>query len=267
MKNKRRRTPIIVFSLLLIAFGILVLVNQNIEWQEIKPIVISWGMLLVILSINFFYHRHLFTGFAFAGAGIFFILPKVENVFSQIVLQENFVNNYWGALVIYIGILLMLAALSNRNKVFCHTSRHSHCWNTGKRKNYEKIREQMKENKQNANSWFNHSIAFSENEHIFLEPMFYGGEINLAFGSSKLDLRKTDIQKGEVINVFVNVSFGNSSIFIPQDWIIRTEECKVVFGSVYDKRIFIEKQNVEEPERKTLNIIGTVAFGNFEIRN
>jgi len=264
--NKRNSAPAIVFAILVILFGALALAGHSIGWTQVQPVIFSWEMFAIIIGIITLAHRHLFSGLAFAGAGVFFILPKLVNVFPQIILPEDFINNYWGGLVIYFGILLLLFIIFGHQRSF-KQHQHFHC-HRGKfrwARYNEEVRKRIDESKAKHDKWFYHNVAFSENEHIFLEPMFESGETNVAFGDATIDLRRTDIAEG-VTDIFINVAFGNCSLFVPQDWVILTQDTKIVCGSIRDKRYLLDRKTQEET-KKHLNIVGSISFGNLDLRN
>jgi predicted membrane protein len=273
VKSQRNAAPSIVFAILLILFGATALVTRNYGWSQMQSVILSWAMLAVVVGIAFLSNQHLFSGLAFLGTGAFFILPKLANVFPQIVLPDNFINDYWGVLVIYIGVLLLLGITIKHKGGFNHT--HNFAYYRGRRRverhkrnglaYLEAMRQQCEGDKNHNRHWFSHSVAFGDDEYIFLEPMFNGGDINVAFGESKLDLRKTDIAEG-VTDLHIKVVFGNCVVIIPQNWVISTEESKIFGGKVTDKRIFFDT-NSGQQDIKTLNIAGSVACGNLELRN
>ncbi|MDR0789283.1 MAG: LiaF-related protein [Bacteroidales bacterium] len=272
-KCQRSSTPSIGFAVLLIAFGAVMLAARIYDWVGMSSIVFSWAMLIVVFGIIFLFHRHLFSGLAFIGTGIFFIIPKLAAVFPQITLPANFIDNYWGALVIYIGVILLLGITMKQKKGFNHTHYFEYYRGRGRRQShqnrgfshYERMKQQCEEHRANDRHWFSHSVAFGDNEYIFLEPTFNGGEINVAFGDSKLDLRKTDIADG-ITDLYINVVFGNCTIILPQDWVISTADSKIFCGKITDKRIFFDTKT-EQQGIKTLNILGSTVFGNLELRN
>lgn len=265
-KKHGNHTPAIGFAVLIILFGVIMLLTRTMGWSQINPIVFSWEMLLFVAGVIMLFNRHLFSGLAFLGTGVFFILPKLANLFPQIVLPDDFISNYWGALVIYIGILLLLAITTKHRRGFTQTRHFKPYGRELKWKRYgDEIRRRAEESKSRNGRWFSHSVAFSDNEHIFLEPQFDGGETNVAFGDSAIDLRKTEIADG-VTDIFINVAFGNCSLFVPQDWVILTGDTKVICGKITDKRIFLDKKT-QEDATKTLNVIGSIVFGNLDLRN
>jgi predicted membrane protein len=270
-KKHGNRTPTIIFAMLIILFGTIMLLTRSIGWSQMRPVILSGEMLLLIAGIIILANRRIFMGFAFAGAGVFFILPKLATAFPQIVLPADFINNYWGALIIYIGILILLSTIiryCGGFSGFTHTEhiRHRRGFDKWKWQEYGSEIQKLKyESRSKHNCWFAHSVAFSDNEHIYLEPMFEGGEINVAFGTSKLDLRKTEIEEG-VTDIFINVVFGNCTIFIPQNWVVMTGDMNVFGGKIIDKRISLDRQS-EGTSAHKLNIVGSVVFSNLDLRN
>ncbi|MDR1005941.1 MAG: cell wall-active antibiotics response protein [Bacteroidales bacterium] len=274
MKSKHRkhgRKPHsgLVLALLLILVGGLSLLSTYSGWGNLKPIIFSWWMLLVIIGIIALASRAITTFLVFAGTGTFFLLPKIDTLVTAFDLPADFVSNYWGVLLIYLGLVALLHALVRHRHGFCRVYYNGCSYKEGGKYHWKtqnaEILNQYHTSKKNAKKWFNHSVAFGENKHIFLEPLFEGGEVNVAFGNSSVDLRKTDIAIGNT-DIYINAAFGSCTLYVPQNWTITTEDSKVILGNIADKRIFLDAGD-ENNSLKTLNIAGGVFFGNLDIRN
>ena len=265
-KNLRNSTPLIIFAVILIFSGVAAVVTRDHSWADMKNIIFSWAMLIMVIGFISLLHHHIFSGFTLIGIASFFLLPKIAILFPQIGLSPDFIDNYWGVLVTYVGVLLLLKTITRHKSGFSHTHNFG-AYRGGSRKlvQFEKMRQQFAENKTQSTNWFVHSVVFGNNEYLFLESLFNGGEINVAFGESKLDLRKTDIADG-VTNIYINVLCGSCVITIPQNWIVKTQDSQIFCGKLTDSRIFFDT-TAGQSEIKTLNIVGSIMAGNLELKN
>jgi predicted membrane protein len=79
------------------------------------------------------------------------------------------------------------------------------------------------------------NVVFGSGNHIILDPVFEGGEVNTVFGEVTLDLRKTALPEGKNVSLEINVVFGYATILVPETWNVKVHATPVA-GSFIDKR-------------------------------
>jgi len=104
------------------------------------------------------------------------------------------------------------------------------------------------------------SMFCGSKKHI-LSKDFKGGEINIIFGGTELNLSQADISKEATIDV--SIMFGGLKIVVPNNWEVKTQMTTIAAG-IEDKR---GRGGLEVIPDKTLIIKGTVLFGGVDIQN
>lgn len=94
-----------------------------------------------------------------------------------------------------------------------------------------------------------------------LSKDFKGGEINIIFGGSELNLSQANIESEATIDV--SIMFGGLKIIVPSNWEVKTQMTTIAAG-VEDKR---GRGGLEVVPDKTLILKGTVLFGGVDIQN
>ena len=242
------------FGAVLVLVGCLFLLfNFGIIPSELKSVLFSWQMLLIVVGLGHLFCLKLRSACIWLAIGGFFLMPRLIKVYPDLFpnLSPDFVSIYWPVLLIIAGIFVIL-------EIMFHPKREKHAfWSEtsgrwyGKRST-ERIR---------TDSSFEKNVVFGIGEYIVLEPEFKGGEINSVFGGTNLDLRKTTLPEGDTI-LEVNAVFGGVVITVPQDWLI---EIKVdaVFGGVNDTQL----SNENTDNSRKLIITGACVFGGLELKN
>lgn len=240
------------FGLILMLIGVVFLgFNFGLIPMELKSIIISWQMLLIVIGVVQLFKRRMISGVVLIFVGGFFIIPKVVPE-----LDGNFVHIYWPLLLIGAGIVILLQRLlgpkyfseSCKNE-WNHNQYHHHTFNS-------------KNEKWQANpNAFSKNSVFGSGDHIVLDPEFKGGELNAVFGGLKLDLRRTNLPVGET-RLDINAVFGGITVFVPADWFVETH-LDSVFGGFQDNRM--PKEPLDST--KKLIITGSCVFGGGELRN
>jgi predicted membrane protein len=249
--NTPRRLKGLGFGILLIAIGaILFGINFGYIDGAFKRVIFSWPSILIVIGVyHLFKKQQLFWGLLWIAAGLFFMMPRLVRAFPDSFpegLAQNFSLAYWPLLIILVGIVVIL------NKVFFPV-------NEWKSKINAKIHD-------GHSKWYKSSGGFEKNsifgggEHIILDPVFTGGEINSVFGGMTLDLRRTTLAEGETV-LDMNAVFGGVTLYIPGNWYVVTK-VDAVFGGFEDKRL------IQEPIDKSrkLIIVGACVFGGGEIQ-
>jgi len=90
---------------------------------------------------------------------------------------------------------------------------------------------------------------------------FKGGKITTAFGGADIDLSKAEIKDKAVLDV--EVIFGGLKLIIPPHWEVQADVSNV-FSGIEDKRAF---PSINESDKKTLYIKGSVSFGGLQFKS
>jgi predicted membrane protein len=252
------------FGLFLMALGVVFLgLNFGFIPHELRHVLISWPMLLIVIGIgNILKRHHNFSGVILILIGGFFIIPRFVEAYPAYFpgVNDNFTHIYWPLLLIAAGILIILGKLAGPKWGFNDWNHeHSHRHHQRRNQRYQKAYEQKK---WSANpDGFSKNSVFGSGEHIVLDPEFKGGELNAVFGGISLDLRRTNLPEGETV-LDVNAVFGGITIFVPADWYVETH-LDAVFGGFQDNRMPKEPLDTT----KKLIITGSCVFGGGELRN
>ena len=251
MKNTHRsvnRSGIAFGILLILLGGLLIGTHNGLIPNNFNRIILSWQMLVIVIGILALFKRGAFFGLFLILVGGFFIIPRFAEVYPNLFtwVSVDFVSNYWAGLLVGAGILIVIYWIVSPRKKR-HT--HYHCHRNRDKKQYE------------INSDFSKSHVFSTGEYVVLESEFKGGEVNVVFGSTEIDLRKTSLPEGDTY-LELNVVFSNMVLFIPDDWKVETKmEC--VFSGVADKRRIFNSVGTA----RRLILVGVCVFSGCEIKN
>jgi len=261
MKNKKKRNIIhcvgIVLGVLLVLLGGLLLSANLGLIPNFNRIIISWQMLLIVIGILSVFRRHFILGLCLIMVGGFFIIPKFATVFPEMFpcINEHFVSDYWSILLICAGIVIILYWLVSPRRNW-HVERETTItFNNGKSYHFKNGKQHRE-----VKSQFSKFHIFSSGDYIVSEPEFKGGEVQVVFGSSEIDLRRTSLLEGDTY-LELSAVFGNIVLLIPEDWRIETRmDC--IFSGVSDKRLVVNPTN---PSRR-LVLVGSCVFSGCEIK-
>lgn len=232
-----------VFGLLLIIAGLLFL-SFNFGWLDasLRPVIFSWPMVFIVLSIVSFFKRDYSLSVIWLIAGFFFLLPRISAAYPGLIswIDSDFTHNFWPVLLILMGLLIILRI--GRSRGYVHRFHHVTTDAT-----------------ENHNGRIEKSVLFGGSESIFLDPLFTGGVINATFGGVVLDLRKTALPEGETY-LDIDATFGGVELYLPDNWLIETR-FHTVLGGVEDNRRISQIDH-----SRKLIIQGNLTFGGCEIR-
>jgi len=243
-QKQKRKNGFVFGTFLILAGGLLVAIKSNLIPSY--NILFSWQMLLVVIGIISLFYRHIFSGLALIATGVFFFVPKLPEINSEYfacINPDTFVSTYWAVLLVVAGLLVILSQFF-KPKSKCYSFEHRFekkisCGNRGS---------------------FSRNSVFGNGEHIILDEVFKGGEINAVFGGITLDLRKTQLPEGETFLV-VNAVFGGIVIIVPETWNVEFH-LDSVFGGFQDNR----KPAGDVDKSRKLVIEGTCVFGGGELK-
>ncbi len=225
MKNSSR----FILGVLLIFLGVIFLVEQTGFFGRFgislwKLIWTFWPLILIFFGAKLLTEGNNNGGMIMLVLGVVFLST---NLFSW-----NFFAVLWPVLIIVVG----LSILFKRDRVSLNTVEST---STDK----DRISE---------------TVVFWGVDKKVKSKNFKGGEINVAFGGSTIDLRDAKIAK-EGAKLHVNCAFGGVEIFVPKDCRVKTNGTGV-FGGWNPE---VEESDVAEP---VLEITGGVAFGGVDIK-
>lgn len=230
-QKKSNKLKAIVFGLIAITAGILLIYNNmGLLDPQIKRILFSWQMILIIAGfINIFSRSSRLFGFIMMSVGGFFILPKMMD------LPAGFTSTFWPLLIIIAGILIIFFNVTKCRKIG-HSKQSS------------------------SDDVIDDSFIFGGGERTITSDNFSGGKTVNVFGGSTYDLTRCVLKKG-INELEVTCVFGGTKVIVPSTWNIRIEVSSVL-GAFEDKRKFI---NDPIETDKTLIIKGNAILGGGEI--
>lgn len=228
---RRNHSAHLILGIVLVLLGIAVLAEivDAVPWQ-MKDIVFSWQMVLIILGIIFISgHESKSTGYILLLIGAFFLLPKILNV------PDYWRNLFWPAILIIFGLIIIFGR-----------GRHP----------------RINRGSASKSDLLDDVSIFGGSDKILNSQNFQGGKITNIFGGSKYDLRKAILAPG-VNYLEVSMIFGGSKFIVPEDWDIKIEVTSI-FGGFSDKRM---RSIVVPDSSRQLIIRGETIFGGGEITN
>lgn len=200
--------------------GLLLPFGLNI-WKIIS---LFWPLLLIFLGIKVLMDKNTTPGIILLLLGTVFLLT---NLFSW-----NFFGVLWPLILIAIGISVFF---KSENKASFNPA-----------------------NNIEDKDLLNETVAFWGVDKQITSQNFKGGEINVAFGGYKLDLRNAKISKdGAKLNV--NAAFGGAEIFVPKD-------CRIVTNGTGIFGGWSPEISNRESTSPTLEISGSAIFGGVDIK-
>jgi len=242
------------FASHLVAAGLLLLgFNTGFFPSVWKGFFFSWPMLLFALgAINICKRHHFIWGIILTAIGTFFLFSKIEHIYPDILLYEQFFSTYWPVGIIFIGIIIFISILFRpkfHNQY--HNSNVKNKCNEGKIPNDD----------ENKDGKINYKFTFSGTEQVILDPLFRGGNIDITFGGMELDLRRTSLTEGDTY-LYVNVVFGGVEITVPDHWDIEIRQNRFA-GGIEDSR---KNNNTEKDHTRKLIVVAKCTFGGIDIK-
>lgn len=244
----RRYRGLCFGGLLILAGAILLGINFGYINEAYKGIVFSWPSIVILIGILHFRKRqNIAWGSIWIIVGAFFLMPKIVRAFPESFpgIGDNFAAVYWPLLLICAGLIFIVSRFFVSEKdwyVFWKNKAHHYQKSTG-----------------SLSSGFEKNTIFGSGEHIILDEVFKGGELNSIFGGTTLDLRRTNLPEGDT-HLEINAVFGGITLYIPGNWVV-ISQVDAVFGGFEDRRRIIEPLD----EKRRLIVKGACVFGGGEI--
>jgi len=226
-----------ILGVLFLLLGLLLLLNNlGFLSTDIKHIVLSWQMLLIVIGLLNIHKGELF-GWILIFIGLFFLLPKF------LYFPFDYVRLFWPLLLIVIGLFIIFRG----NKI---------------RSFERKIEYELKKTESKYDIIEEINI-FGGSRKSILSQKFMGGRIISVFGGTELDF--TDAKLNEGTNFLeIICAFGGISIIMPSDWQVKSEVISII-GGFADRRTRIS--NVVITNNKELIIKGIAIFGGGDIKS
>lgn len=234
-KNQSFGHRIIIGMLLLVAGTLLLLSNLGIVNNEIRYIVFSWPVILIIIGSIVLLNSRDFTGI---------ILICIGSVFLLADYYEFNVWKLWPVLLILVGFKFLLRS---RGK------------NKSSSRNYN---DNVGDFKQFKTDYFDDAAVFGGSRKSFISDNFKGGKITALFGGFEIDLSECVISKEKCV-IDMTAIFGGMTLYIPRDWKVIINVTPI-FGGFNDERR--KDPTIKYSEDKVLYLQGLVIFGGGEIK-
>ncbi|HTN36013.1 MAG TPA: DUF5668 domain-containing protein [Arachidicoccus sp.] len=240
-----------LIGLFIVVIGIVLLLRQIPPFNDYMPDwLFTWPMILIIIGA-FIFLKNGFGGLPPIIIGIFFLLRDED------VLTEQFRNYAFPLLIILIGLIFIL----KRNH---HPRLRQHQLRRRLRRQgrYQKgcIMEDCEYTDNSSEDYLDVNSVFGSAEKSMFTKTFKGGNINCAFGGSKINLTQADIEERATLNI--SVAFGGAEITVPANWQIQNE-LTAILGGIEDKRRLMATVDT----KKTLILRGGIFCGGVEIKN
>lgn len=231
VKNSQKSKGIksLVAGILAIAAGIVLLFsNLNMIDPSWSKILFSWQTLVAAIGFIFLFDKDYPFGIILLAFGILLIFTHHLNI------EINIEPYLWPSVIVLIGLLLIIGSKFFRKG----KTKHSII----------------------DDSHIEETNIFSDSEHVISSKTFKKGKFVCIFGASKLNLLQSDLVP-ENAQIEIVAIFGGIQLYIPQDWIVKTEVFSL-FGGFSDKR-----STSTHSTNKTIVIKGVTIFGGGEIKS
>ena len=225
------------FAVLVIVLGIAFLL-QKVGNLSFGIWGIVWPAVLIGLGIAWTVKRFSFFSLAVAGLGLYFLLYNLGQI--TFVLTWGVI---WPSLLVLLGLTILYEALVP----------HKHKWCGVNFSGDKKTRSEYAE----ENGYVRYECSFcEENRRVAVED-FSGGDIDLSFGKSELDLSRVKRVMPNA-KLDVDVSFGTFDLIAPKTMRLYLKSDKS-FGSI----MMNGEPNADATE--SLVVDGDVSFGTMNI--
>ena len=225
------------FAVLVIVLGVAFLI-QRLGLVSFGIWGIVWPAVIIGLGISWMVKRFSFFALAVAGLGVYFLLFSLKVISFPLTW-----GIIWPSLLVLLGLTILYETLIP----------HKHKW-CGVHFNGDKNK---KSQYREENGFVNYECSFSEENRKVAVEDFLGGDIEISFGKSELDL--TNVKRvNQNARLDVDVSFATFDLIVPKTMRIFLKSDKS-FGSIQMNG----EPNADAP--LALNVDGDVSFGTMNI--
>ncbi len=238
------RNHSLMIAVIFILAGVVMLLDRiGLIHYNLSHILLSWPMLLIIIGLFSLKREKKNMGILLLVIGGIFLIKRILWVLPSahaIIPLNHICGKFWPLLMIVVGVLILV---------------------NNKRKQPYVVYGQKQGNtaftEAPAEGYFHKESIFSGSEHIFLSPVFRGGNIFILFGGIKLDLTHTQLPFEDQVILNVNCYFGGLELYLPQNCIVESH-VQTIFGGMEDKRRYTVTDTISGNK---LIITGNVIFG------
>lgn len=219
---------------------------------------LSWPMVFILIGLLIGFKRN------FNGGG-WLILVLIGGYFTLRRIDGDFVQYYFAAAFIIMGLYLILKPKSNKEKKIGKR------W---ERKFAQRFNEQgsvveqdpvearvMERLNADSNDILDSVSVFGGSHQVVHSKNFKGGDVIAVFGGCDVNLTQADFDGVVVLDVLA--LFGGVKIVVPPSWEVKSDVV-AIFGGLDDKRSL---GPINAEPSKILKIEGVTIFGGVEIRN
>ena len=225
------------FAILVIVLGAAFLI-QRVGNLSFGIWGIVWPAVIIGLGVSWMIKRFSFFSLAVAGLGLYFLLFNLGTI--TFVLTWSVI---WPSLLVLLGLTILYEALIPHKNKWCGV-------------NFSGDKNKRSEYGEN-NGYVRYDSSFSDENRRFAAEEFSGGDIDLSFGKSELDLSNV-LRFTPNAKLDVDVSFGTFDLIVPKTVRLYVKSDKS-FGSI---------QMNGEPNsdaQQSLAVDGDVSFGAMNI--
>lgn len=235
-------------GIFIVVVGIILLLRQFAPFDAYLPDwLFTWPMILIVIGA-FIFLKNGFGGLPPIIIGVFFLLREED------VLNEQIRNILFPLLIILVGLIFIFKR-NHRS----HCRRHPrHRMRRGGRFQGGPHEFDIVDN--SSEDYLDVNSVFGSAEKSMFTKTFKGGNINCAFGGSKINLTQADIEEKAILNI--SVAFGGAEITVPGNWQVQND-LTAILGGIEDKR----RLSTTGDSKKTLVLRGGIFCGGVEIKN
>lgn len=235
--GKNTKKDGIWFAVLIIVLGAAFLV-QRLGFVSFGIWSIIWPAVIIGLGVSWMIKRFSFFALAVAGLGVYFLLFNLGVI--SLILTWSII---WPSLLVLLGLTILYETLIP----------HKHKWCGVNFSGDKEKRSQYRE----ENGFVSYECSFSEENRKVAVEDFLGGDIEISFGKSELDLSNVK-RVNQNAKLDVEVSFATFDLIVPKTMRVFLKSDKS-FGS-------IQMSGEPNPDATmALNVDGEVSFGTMNI--
>lgn len=225
------------FAILVTVLGLAFLV-QRLGFVSFGVWSIVWPAVIIGLGISWMVKRFSIFALAVAGLGLYFLLFNLGVI--SLVLTWGII---WPSLLVLLGLTILYETLVPHKNKWCGVNV------VGSKDKRSQYREE--------NGFVSYECSFSEENRKVAAEDFLGGDIEISFGKSELDL--TAIKRvNQNAKLDVDVSFATFDLIVPKTVRVFLKSDKA-FGA-------IQMNGEPNPDASmAINVDGDVSFGTMNI--
>jgi predicted membrane protein len=225
--NKR-----VILGILFVGIGsVLIINNFGLLPPSLKPIILSWQMLLIAIgSLNLIFGGKKTTALITLSIGTFFIIPKIFDI--PVETRKLF----WPTIFIIIGLVMIFVRNRQSKRIAGGAS----------------------------NQFLDIVSIFGGGSQKVTTDDFKGGSVVTVFGGSEIDLSNATIKEDEITIDLISL-FGGTTIIVPAEWDVKIDMVSIL-GGFKDNRNKIVT-DIPGIKRKVLHITGASVFGGGELKS